>query len=121
MTVDEIPVIEDYIAGDTLRISFVVKNLDSDVDIKNLTESRIAWELRKRSPYGNAVTNLDGNADITVENLIPTEGAFDIFIDKGATESMQGTYFQVLEIEDQDGNQSTVKGPIIISGIGPNS
>lgn len=110
--------IDRYIEGDSLRMLFTAKDLDSDLVVKNLTGSDISWELHPRSQHFPAELTLDDSGvDLNISDA--DEGEFEIEIAKEATEQFRGKNVQVIEIVDDNDKKSTVTGQLKIIGIGP--
>jgi nitrogen fixation protein FixH len=113
--VDELPDIEDWIAGDDRVLAFVV--VDSNGDPVDITGATVEWALFER-PYetDSADAVLDGSdsdVELVTDNRVDlTNGEWEVRVDGSATEDIWGAYTHRPKVTDADGNTASWIGTI---------
>lgn len=109
--------VEHWPSGDTRVFPFVVPDEDSDVDgaRKDITAATISWKLEKTASGTVVLSDSDSGVSTTITDA--SNGEFEVEVDKTATESLEGTYREIIKITDSAGNRSSWAGRVEISKI----
>lgn len=109
--------VEHWPSGDTRIFPFVVPDEDSDVEDarKDIASANIEWKLEDSTTGNTVLSDSDSGVSTTITDA--SNGEFEVEVDKTATESLEGTYREIIKITDSAGNRSSWAGRVEISKI----
>lgn len=112
-----LPTIDEFIAGDTRVLAFVVENDGTPMD---LTGTTITWALFDREyqddPADAVIDGGDPDVDVVTDSRVDlTAGEFEVRIGADASEGLYGQYFHRPKVEQTDGTTASWLGECVIT------
>jgi len=114
----QLPDIEDWLAGDSRTLAFVVTDSAGDpVDISN---ADVSWLLAEREyiddPADAVLSDGDPGVEVVTDSRVDTtQGEFEVRVDSAATEDIYGEYHQRPVVTQADDTTASWSGEVIIT------
>lgn len=105
--------VEQHIGGDSLGLPFTVPDEDADTEgaRKDLTGATIVWALVDWDEQ-LVLSTADEGVSSTISD--PLNGEFQVEIESGTGEDLQGTFEEWVRIETADGERQTWVGSFTV-------
>jgi len=117
-TDDEIPAIEDWLAGDARRLGFTVQTADGTP--KDLSTDDLEWYLTRRDyQEASAAVLDDSDSEVTIVTsgaVDPTQGEFRVDVAESALSALGawGPHYQHVVVDPPDETRQSWRGRVVV-------
>jgi hypothetical protein len=111
----QIETIDDWPSGDTRVFPFVVKDEDSSDENFDLQGATFTWQLK--DTISSEIVLDDSDTGVNIDVTDEAGGEFEVKVEKEVTSDLEGTFREIIKIEDSRGNKTTWNGRVVIEDI----